>query len=328
MLHIFLVKWFIRAFERQIVKTRIKKEPCMVLLATQRSGSTLVCDFVYSLGLGKPDEHILDMIDGKDLEAFEAGLLTVGDKEWFSILRYKKLISNGGVNATKIMINHIGNTVRFLCGSRSVSENAIFSAFADFFSGSLFLFIRREDKLAQAVSRFMASHSGVCHVGTVSHAYLNVCLDGLEKHAAVIFSYQGIKKNLDNVKSESEAMARLYLLLKERGQNCVEVVYEDFLESKYNLPHLNISLSAFVGENKLISRGNLEKYEPGLNKCLTEYGSLMMEAYCAIDGLVSSNGCSDDDVLQLTVDYFRSYRFEGNDWAALQADFIERNRYL
>lgn len=126
----------------------------IMILTTQRSGSTMICEDMWSTKvLGFPEEYLIPW-----------ALVSNDKHDWLRVLddliKYKS--TPNGVFSIKVMANQIvpvGEKLLHAGYKADDAESAFFSYFSDFY----FIRIWREDKLKQAISRVIAEDTGICH---------------------------------------------------------------------------------------------------------------------------------------------------------------------
>ncbi|WP_112321220.1 Stf0 family sulfotransferase [Oceanibium sediminis] len=135
-----------------------------LVLANQRSGSTLLCQDIFSLGgMGRPGEYFLKVVGGGKPKpgVTEA---TIRD-----ILQQPQATGDSGVAAIKLMVNYAPRIIQYITGdqdSRPEPEAAC-KAFIDWarqnFDGVNLIVLTRENAIDQAISRITAKRTGVYH---------------------------------------------------------------------------------------------------------------------------------------------------------------------
>jgi LPS sulfotransferase NodH len=127
----------------------------IVVCATQRSGSTIVCeDLTNSGSLGRPDEWFLSW-------TAEAA------KDWRSELEVVKArgTTPNGIFAVKIMANQLSTVDECLSSfAEPASSAGPYPYLRRFFDDALWVWIRRRDTVDQAISHYLARTSGVYHL--------------------------------------------------------------------------------------------------------------------------------------------------------------------
>lgn len=127
----------------------------IVVCATQRSGSSMVCeDLARTRVLGWPEEWFLPWRPNPD-------------KDWQAELDavYAKGCTPNGVFSVKIMANQL-KAVDQCLGTFIEGGGGSHPHLLAQFSGASWVWVRRRDTLGQAISHFLAQKSGVYHVNT------------------------------------------------------------------------------------------------------------------------------------------------------------------
>lgn len=129
----------------------------LIILSTQRSGSTMVCDDIAGTDqLGRPSEYFIKVIDSisvLDPEALK--------KMIFEAIEKGK--TSNGVASIKVMSNQIKPIGRALSLAGLSKSERPEESFYEYFQNSKFLRIVRNDKIAQAISRVMAQQTDIYH---------------------------------------------------------------------------------------------------------------------------------------------------------------------
>lgn len=126
----------------------------IVIGATPRSGSTLLCNDLTSNGLGRPAEHFLPLV--KDFDRLRH------QDVWQNVRR--RGTSDGGIFAVKMMSNYAPLIDRHL-GDRfgGTSSSRPMAHLAAHYSGAYWIYLSRLDTVSQAVSRLMSRLTGISH---------------------------------------------------------------------------------------------------------------------------------------------------------------------
>ena len=126
----------------------------IVICATQRCGSTLLCNDLANNGLGRPEEHFLGLINNYEANQHLDLMPNI----------LQRGTSGTGIFAVKIMANYAPAIDRYLA-ARAGPEQAgpHLQALAAQFSGAYWVWMTRRDLVAQAVSQLMSRITGVNH---------------------------------------------------------------------------------------------------------------------------------------------------------------------
>ncbi|WP_308909003.1 Stf0 family sulfotransferase [Pseudokordiimonas caeni] len=133
-----------------------KPRKSIVLCATQRCGSTMICEDMRNAGtLGLPEEHFLPWQSLKP------------DMNWAPHLEgvYRRGSGENGVFAVKIMANQMATLDACLATMMPAAESdgRAFPYVRSLFSDATWVWLRRDDVVRQAISREMATQTGVNH---------------------------------------------------------------------------------------------------------------------------------------------------------------------
>lgn len=134
----------------------------IVLCATQRSGSTLVCGDMRATGvLGMPEEYFIGWRPDQQGRDWAAELDQV----------LLKAATPNGVSSFKIMANQLLHVEKCLNPATNLRA-PLCKAFQQAFRNAVWVWIEREDKLNQAISSAISEQTGVNHaVGSGERDY-------------------------------------------------------------------------------------------------------------------------------------------------------------
>lgn len=133
----------------------------LVILSTQRSGSTLVCDdFIGTGKLGRPTEHYLELWNKNSQQEIQDYLKA-------------NATSQNGVESIKIMANQLKKIDQLYAkvGSNShtppfyrINKKNPYKYLFEQYKNAAFFRVYREDKVAQAVSLIFSERTDVFHL--------------------------------------------------------------------------------------------------------------------------------------------------------------------
>ena len=200
-------------------------EKKLVILATQRSGSTLLCEDLRSYGVfGDPDEHFLLMLRRHAVPDWPQMLRELVDKR-----------APNGVFAVKLMVNYAQAVDDRLRDSGIVPEQpdpSLFPHIRRFSEGADWIWIRRRDVIRQAVSREMSRQTGVNHAveQTGPVRYLGRTIKGYtdDYNADAVLDVDAIVTDVESIAMEEAVIARF---LDEHALPCRTVWYEDYVSN-------------------------------------------------------------------------------------------------
>lgn len=197
----------------------------ILICTTQRSGSTMICDDMQRVGLGRPDEHFYSWADP-------------GERDWSAV--YADLARDAtanGIQASKIMANKVrlvnGRFSTFVEATQPGPYKFLRSVYAD----AVWIWLRRGDKIAQAISLFLAEKSGVFHSVSTADKGAGIVpgkavLAGQNGTAIppVEYDYEAVRRHLDFVTrgdllwSEFFRMSRIKPILWDYESHSLEKV--------------------------------------------------------------------------------------------------------
>lgn len=190
----------------------------LLVLATQRSGSTLFCrDISYAGRLGKPKEYFIPVWRNYSLPFGEDAQLPNPEEI------QKAVTKREGFFSVKIMSDQLQSiSDASMRRGKMDSVSAIMKPskyIVNLFNRSLIVRIRRRDKIAQAISRHVVTVRGYNHSFQEAHSK--------NRKLPVEYDFDKIRKHLTNI-LEEEAFLDEFLSGLRRQNNVLELLYEDF----------------------------------------------------------------------------------------------------
>lgn len=128
-----------------------------IILATHRTGSNLLCRGLNDLNIaGHPGEFFMhvDTIDGPDPTLFGK------PAEEFTKLMYQSGTTDNGVFGIKTMWQNLESAFNYYHQQGYTKASTPFALFNELFPAAKYIYIRREDKIRQAVSLVKAMKTG------------------------------------------------------------------------------------------------------------------------------------------------------------------------
>ncbi len=231
----------------------------IIILSTQRGGSTMVCDdFAGTDKLGRPSEYFIKLID----------IMNRGEKlnlEYINDFLFQKASTDNGVTSIKIMSNQLKSIDRLYKSVGVIPQDTElrYPYFYEIFQNSLFIKLTRKDKVSQAVSRIMARKTNIYHsVETLNglDGMLGKVIQDQERDENFKFSFSEVQDTIKNIQQEEK---NLNLFIKTHNINAVDINYEDIVDNRkyiYDISHridiediilLNRRLKKISGEKSL-----------------------------------------------------------------------------
>ncbi|WP_019505374.1 Stf0 family sulfotransferase [Pleurocapsa sp. PCC 7319] len=195
----------------------------VIICATQRCGSTLVCNDFLNNGIGRPEELFLGLVNStcvSDSQRVLDNVIQTGTNE-------------SGVFSVKLMSNYCNKINNFLValGYGKKSEN-FWSGIADYFSDATWVYIQRSSTIRQAVSRFMSSKTGINHaLSSKSERFTpGNSMIGYDNNynKNVQYCSEDINKHIINIARENFLWE---LFFKENNINYLKINYEDIVDN-------------------------------------------------------------------------------------------------
>jgi len=192
----------------------------ILICATQRSGSTLLCEDLRNHKLGKAEEHFLPIVQG----------YTTSDPEGWISSKIHDASSENGVASIKTMSNYTAQVDRFLGGSGGIQDGRLWPAFFDRFHDAVWVRLHRRNIVRQAISRLFALKSGVNHsVATEAAAFKpgrSVIGDTTKLYDTIQYDADYIGQQIHSIASE---MSLWDLFFETNGVEPVDVLYESMV---------------------------------------------------------------------------------------------------
>lgn len=188
-----------------------------IICATQRSGSTMLCDDLKSTQVaGLPKEYFNKPAKELKEQAAEEG------EKFLSDLLSSASTDNGvfGIKVMSDQINRIGEVIKRVFPEYASLEAE--SAFVEYFKECHFVYLKRKSFVDQAVSRILAQGTGIHHLrgrNTLPEGY----------GSDVEYSYENILEATKKVKREN---TKWRLFFKKYGMKKYDLIYEDIAKNR------------------------------------------------------------------------------------------------
>lgn len=207
----------------------------IVILSTQRSGSTLVCkDLAGTSVLGNPDEHFLDLV-------YTSSSTRKSSKELDKLIEQRGRSPNGVVSI-KVMANYLNlvNKLYYPHASPPQNDNK-YLYFYKSVRGAYFIRVIRNDLVAQSVSRIMAQKTGIYHKTSKSKIELKPgYTDSNSRNESFPYDRLEITKEINNIKSENRILD-YFVKSNKIETKCLQ--YEIFAKSNSYLYEISADLN-------------------------------------------------------------------------------------
>lgn len=187
----------------------------IAIAATQRCGSTMVCEDLANAGYGKPNEWFNSWVDeGRD---------------WSSDLDavYEKGTANG-IFAVKIMANQMGVVDARLSSFIAPTFGPPFAHVRTLLDGALWIWNRRRDVVDQAISRYVARQRDVYHLICGQNGFVpgKAKLQG-EALEEPTYDFDQIKIEVDAIEAHEAIWSRFF---ERQGIAPIVMWYEDVID--------------------------------------------------------------------------------------------------
>lgn len=238
----------------------------IVLCATQRCGSTMVVeDMRNSNQLGLPGEWFIPWkhSEKRDWDQARAAVR-------------KKSQGPNGVRAVKVMADQMAIVDQCLRPQHSASNvDTSFSKFRGLFEDAVWVHIKREDIVAQAVSRLMAKQTGINHATDADEHFAGKIVKGSGRQTyneKTEYKFEAIQRECTSITLENLTWSRFFKANKIKP---IQLVYENYSVDP-DMQHLNI-LAEAVGckdiqkrEREIVKIGN-QKNKDFINRFYEDF---------------------------------------------------------
>lgn len=191
----------------------------LVILATQRSGSTLLCrDLAASGVVGLPKEHFISVF-----RAYNSGNYLEDNYETPQQIQ-KRVQDQDGIFSVKIMsdqlqsISDVSERLRKGMGVSVLERPSEY--LKNLLRDGVVLRVRRTDKIAQAISRHVATQRGY-------HHSFELAAGPQASEIKETYDFEKIRSHLANIRRE-ETFLDEFCLRTMHGLAVKELVYEEF----------------------------------------------------------------------------------------------------
>ncbi|EAZ89190.1 bifunctional orotidine 5'-phosphate decarboxylase/orotate phosphoribosyltransferase [Crocosphaera chwakensis] len=246
----------------------------IILLSTQRSGSTMICrDFKNTNVLGKPDEYFISLIKKVEKSGFS---ILDQEREEIGIEINERLLkssTSNGVISFKLMSSYLHLLGQILSSQLINSKpkqellryqyqdtiNSFFQAISN--NNIYYVRIYRKDKIKQAISRLIASHTGIYHKEGKDSDNLKVISKGEKRDFKLEndYSYKRMKKIINSIIKEEQ---ELDLFIARNKIKPMVITYENVVNNQNYLKdvakfiELNSPIIALIKERKTVKLSN------------------------------------------------------------------------
>jgi len=221
----------------------------VVICATQKCGSTLVCNDFLNNGIGKPKEHFLGLIKNPSIENADNRLNQI----------IKAGLNEQGIFSVKLMSSYSDKIDGFLINSgHGQKTNKFWGGISSYFHDASWIYIKRDSLLRQAVSRFMSKRTGINHaISNQANEFIpgNYIVGQNDNYnEKVKYSKQHLNKNIINIAKENFLWERFFL---ENNIIPTKINYEEISNSIAYI--LRMFRAVGLPDTDLVEKRNLLK---------------------------------------------------------------------
>ena len=176
----------------------------IILCATQRCGSTMIIEDMRNTHvLGRPEEWFIPWNPGQT------------DTNWSDQLARVRQWGTGpnGVFAVKVMANQLAGIEGCLKEISSPPPGPVFCRFHMLFETATWVWLKRRDIVAQAVSRIISQQTGINHATAGADHFAGNLMKGgdlANYNASVQYSYDAILRECTAITLENLAWQQFY----------------------------------------------------------------------------------------------------------------------
>lgn len=232
----------------------------IVLCATQRCGSTFIVEDVQSTDvMGAPREYFIGWKKG-------------ADRQWaqnFDAI-VKKATTANGVAAYKIMAKQLAGIDYGLSQFMLAQSGTLFPHFAEQFKDATFVYLSRNNVVAQGISREMARQTGINHATADKNTdhFAGKLMKGYSSsyNEESTYNFQALQKASNSVIYENLLWERFF---SQNGIEPVRMVYEtsaklskqEILQTIATAADIDLSLESIPKERKIVKLSNVKNAE-------------------------------------------------------------------
>jgi trehalose 2-sulfotransferase len=216
----------------------------IILCATQRCGSTMIVEDMRNTGaLGMPEEWFIPWQKDRSDEDLAKDLAGIR----------RRASGPNGVSAIKVMANQLSWIENNLKQVIKPPPGPMFFRFHKVFEKAVWVWLRRDDIVAQAVSRVMAQQTGINHATSGEAHFAGKLLVGYHEdyNDRAQYNYDAILRECTAITLENLAWQRFF---ENFGITPLKFVYEN-VASDPTLGHLDLVAAAVGLDAPLTKQG-------------------------------------------------------------------------
>ena len=231
-----------------------------IICSTPRTGSTLLCSLLKSTKVaGCPESYFRDVDFGKWALKWD---LVKNRDEPFAPEKYLKATikagsTNNGVFAMRIMWGSIKDVVEMINKAYPSLNGNDYELIQQIFGRVRFVYVKRNNTVAQAVSLVKALQNNVWHISNERDDSKNA------SQAELYYDFEEIDRNVKEIKEHNEEWNKWF---SRNNITPYEVIYEDLIDNQSEttmdiLKYLEITLP----EEKIQTRASNKKLSDNIN---------------------------------------------------------------
>ena len=235
----------------------IKADKKIIICATQRCGSTLVCNDFLNNGIGKPKEHFLGLVKNFNSNNSNARLNQIT----------KAGLNEDGVFSVKLMSSYCDKINNFLVSLGYGQDTEKFwGGISRYFQDATWVYIKRDSTIRQAVSRFMSKRTGINHAISDNSSEFtpgnSIVGHDSSYNEKVGYSKQHLNKNILNIARENFLWERFF---EENNIVYAKINYENIVNDISYISQIfqaaNLPLKDPVNKRNLLKLANHKNEE-------------------------------------------------------------------
>ena len=184
--------------------------------------------------LGIPSEHYVDLIEKNYLGCFDPQILK---DEFENVIKIAS--TSNGFSSIKIMANQIQPLGLILNLINAEPKYSLNEAFIEAFKNSYFIRVYREDKIAQAVSRYLALKTQIFHSINRNEGFSiispNFIINSSRDDSGVDYNFDEIKSHWNSIINEETFLNRF---IDDFNLKVLNIKYEIVSENREYISHL------------------------------------------------------------------------------------------
>ena len=251
--------------------TETNKKSKIIIVATQRSGSTMICDDLRGTGqLGWPTEIYDNLMNQGPLSTQELHLAYTS--------QINHVTTTNNICAFKIMANQLDfiNTLHRKLSALSPNYHSNYELIKKIYADAIWVKVERKDKVRQAISRLLALHTDVYHLAENNNNLKDIGKLIHEKkqldHSEAYYSFAVVHDEIEKINAEGAILEEFFSAI---GESPITINYETAIHDRsyitaiaerLNLNNVNVSERHLMPLSNDTNEEWFERYNQELNR--------------------------------------------------------------